>query len=96
MCGSPIQLLVRSAEPAVEMMEVSGGGISKAIAGIKAELHVNVADRFGNKFLPTGSQGFPYKFGLILNSTSGADKAGDKAGRQRATHAHDAALISVP
>ena len=64
--GSPTELMVRSAKPAVEQMAVSGVGIAKAVAGNQAELHVRVADRFGNQF-EAGTQNFPYSFGLLLN-----------------------------
>jgi hypothetical protein len=63
--GSPIQLIVHSAQPSVEHMAVAGNGMVKAVAGIKAELQVRVADRFGNRFESSGK--LPYTFGLILN-----------------------------
>jgi len=74
--GSPIELHVRPAQPAVEKMVVSGAGMSEAVAGIEAVLQVRVADRFGNLFeagsFSEGSGGaptrFPYEFGLVLSS----------------------------
>ena len=77
--GSPINLTVRSASPAVEQMEVRGLGMTKAVAGEKAGLLLRVADRFGNKF-ESGSQVFPYKLGLMLSpfGVQGTDKAADK------------------
>ena len=81
--GSPTELHVGSAEPAVEQMTVSGLGMSKAIAGIDAALHISVADRFGNRFEPGGSQSFPYSFGLILNPNVGSTGAMDKADKKK-------------
>lgn len=79
--GSPTELQVRSAMPAVEKMAVSGIGISKAVAGNEAELHVRVADRYGNEF-EAGNEHFPYSFGLILNPF-GSDKTNDKADKKK-------------
>jgi len=76
--GSPVQLNVNSAKPAVEQMTVTGSGQSKAIAGIKAKLMVKVADCFGNKF-DASTQTFPYKLGLILKPSAGQkDTSTDK------------------
>ena len=77
--GSPTELHVRSAEPAVGQMAVSGLGVAKAVAGDVASLHVRVADRFGNKF-EASAQAFPYTFGCLLNPVlaAGGDKADKK------------------
>ena len=69
--GSPIQLQVRAAVPAVEKMEVSGPGIVKAIAGEKAIMKIDVADRFGNK-IDLLSSSFPYDLGLVVTPAGGA------------------------
>jgi len=63
---------------------VSGLGITKAVAGVQAELRLRVVDRFGNNF-EAGSQAFPYTFGLLLNpsgvqTTDKVDKKMKQAG----------------
>ena len=78
--GSPTQLIVGSAEPAVEQMTVSGLGMSKAIAGTDAQLHISVADRFGNRFEPEGNQSFPYTFGFCVSHTTRAPRPGEVDG----------------
>ena len=67
--GSPIELRVVSAQPAVEQMVLSGAGMSKAVAGVEALLHVRVADRFGNQ-CEAGIAAFPYSFGLVLSGST--------------------------
>ena len=78
--GSPTELMVRSAEPAVGQMAVSGLGVQSAVAGIEAVLNVRVADRFGNAF-EAGAQHFPYTFGCLLNPVL-AGGVGDKADKK--------------
>ena len=109
--GSPVQLTVRSALPAVEKMEVSGNGRAKAVAGADADINICVADRFGNKF-EGSSQNFPYTLGLILNPsgaqptdkadkklkpTKGGDKSdGDKRAHNKGAGEDEKKAISLP
>ena len=74
--------------------QVSGLGVSKAVAGVEAELHVRVADCFGNKF-NSEQQAFPYTFGLVLIPTDkmagGFDKADKKVKQIKGSEKADGA-----
>ena len=57
---------MRSAVPATEKMQVSGIGMSRAVAGVEAQLHIKANDKFGNQFVPSESNKFPFVFGVSL------------------------------
>ena len=63
--GSPFEVSVTSAKPAVERMVVSGLGVSRAVAGDHAQVNICILDRFDNIFNVRQSA-FTYSFGLIL------------------------------
>lgn len=56
--GSPCELTLQSAKPEVAKCEISGGGLSNAIAGEKVEVLVRCKDRFSNPTTPGTSMSF--------------------------------------
>ena len=56
--GSPATLVMLSSSPEVASCEVSGAGLSRAIAGKSAVVRVRLRDRYGNKALPSEDMSF--------------------------------------
>ena len=60
--GSPVQIALVSSTPELNKSELSGGGLTGAVAGERSHFRIKFVDAFGNIALPGPS----LKFGLVL------------------------------
>ena len=72
--GSPCELTLQSATPKASKCQISGGGLSYAVAGEKVQVTVRCKDRFSN----LTSQGASMSFGLAIARAEHAPKEGKK------------------
>lgn len=69
--GSPCPIIMLGAEPEIAACEVSGAGLTKAVAGRPAVVRVRLRDKFHNAALAAGHM----KFGLSMNSLDAQTQA---------------------
>lgn len=77
--GSPTELTLLAAAPDVPKCEISGGGLSDAVAGEKVTVMVRCKDRFSNPTTPGTSMTFGLAVAPPAEKTEGEKKGKDKS-----------------